>query len=85
MAILTEAERHRLADSDFAVPGKRKLPIHDEEHARLAWDELDRTEGLTPFEREEGRDRIIRALHRHGVKLSVRGTDPLYHESVTEW
>ena len=72
MAILSEAERHRLVDSDFAIPGKRKLPIHDEEHARLAWDMLDRTEGLSPFEREEGRERIIRALHRHGVKLSVR-------------
>lgn len=69
MAILTEAERHRLVDDDFAVPSKRKLPIHDEEHARLAWNELDRTEGLTPYEREEARARIIRALHRLGVKF----------------
>ncbi len=69
MAILTEAERHRLVDEDFAVPSKRKLPIHDAEHARLAWDELDRTEGLTPYEREEARARIIRALHRLGVKF----------------
>lgn len=69
MAILTEAERHRLVDQDFAVPGKRKLPIHDAEHARLAWDELDRTEGLSPYEREEARTRIIGALHRHGVKF----------------
>lgn len=69
MTILSEAERHRLLDDDFAVPSKRKLPIHDAEHARLAWDELDRTEGLTPYEREEARSRIIRALHRHGVKF----------------
>ena len=69
VAILTEEQRHRLSDEDFAVPGKRQLPLHDAEHARLAWDELDRTEGLTPYEREEARARIIRALHRHGVKF----------------
>src|SRR5579885_2175537 len=80
VAILTEAERHRLVDEDFAVPSKRKLPIHDAEHARLAWDELDRTEGLTPYEREEARTRIISALHRHGVKFGSSMSEA--HEAV---
>jgi hypothetical protein len=48
--VLTDEQRAQLADSDFAVPGKRKLPLHDEEHARLAWDMLDRTHGLSPSE-----------------------------------
>lgn len=72
MAVLTAEERGRLSDSDFAVPSKRALPIHDEEHARLAWDELDRTHGLNEYEREEARHRIMRALHRHGVKFRQR-------------
>jgi hypothetical protein len=70
LAALTEEQRARLADSDFAVPHKRALPIHDAEHAKLAWDMLSRTEGLTADEREDARHRIVRALHRHGVKFA---------------
>src|SRR5207244_12559552 len=70
MAILSESERSHLADADFAVPEKRVLPIHDSEHARLAWDMLDRTHGLSQGEREDARHRIMRALHRHGVKFA---------------
>lgn len=69
MAILSMEERHRLVDDQFAVPHKRLLPIHDAEHARLAWDEVDSTHGLTDDERELARHRIIRALHRHGAKF----------------
>jgi hypothetical protein len=70
VAALTEEQRARLSDSDFAVPHKRALPIHDAEHAKLAWDMLSRTEGLTSDEREDARHRIVRALHRHGVKFA---------------
>ncbi|MGH9652594.1 MAG: DUF6582 domain-containing protein [Bryobacteraceae bacterium] len=35
MAELTAAERDKLKDSDFALPG-RKYPIEDEAHARAA-------------------------------------------------
>lgn len=36
MARLTSAKRKRLKKSSFAVPGKRKYPIHDKAHARNA-------------------------------------------------
>lgn len=36
MAILTEDDRKKLKDSDFAVPGERKYPIHNESHAQNA-------------------------------------------------
>jgi hypothetical protein len=68
-ATLTEHERSLLPDAEFAVPEKRVLPIHDESHARLAWDMLDRTGGLEDGERRDARHRIARALHRFGVKL----------------
>ncbi len=71
VAVLTEAERAKLRDEEFAVPSKRLLPIHDATHAKLAWDMLDRTHGLTPAEREEARHRIMRALHRHGVRFGA--------------
>lgn len=35
MSKLSSAERKKLPDSDFALPG-RNYPIHDENHARAA-------------------------------------------------
>ncbi len=67
MADLTKEERDALSDGDFAVPGKRLLPMPDGRHARLAWDMVDRTGGLTPGERREARRRILRRAAELGV------------------
>ncbi|GIM47032.1 hypothetical protein DNHGIG_25810 [Collibacillus ludicampi] len=67
---LSAAQRKKLKDSDFAVPGKRKLPIHDKEHVKLAWDMVDRTKGLTEEERKEARKRILSAAKQMGVDTS---------------
>lgn len=51
MAELSYRARKRLADSDFAIPSKRKYPITDESHARNA---LARVAAYgSPKEREE--------------------------------
>ncbi len=70
MAELSKEERDRLPDSDFAVPGKRLLPMHDREHAELAWRMVDRTDGLTADERAEARRRIKARLQQFGVDVS---------------
>lgn len=57
---LTKDQRKALPDSDFAVPELRKMPIHDVTHVRLAWDMVDRTQGLTGEQRKTARDRIIK-------------------------
>lgn len=67
---LTKEERDKLPDSDFAVPGKRELPIQDEEHVRLAWDMLDRTEDLTKEEKSKARKRILRRAGDLGIDTS---------------
>lgn len=67
MADLTKEERDALADGDFAVPGKRELPMHDERHVKLAWDMVDRTQGLTPEERKTARSRILHKAKELGV------------------
>jgi phage gp29-like protein len=67
---LTAEERDALDDEDFAVPGKRRLPIKDAKHVRLAWDMLDRTGGLTPGERREARARILAKAKTLGVNTS---------------
>lgn len=57
---LTTKTRDEMPETEFAVPGKRKLPMHDEKHVRMAWDMVDRTQGLTDEERAEARRRLLR-------------------------
>ena len=67
MAELDTAARDRLRAEDFAVPGKRALPIPDARHVRLAWDMVDRTEGLSDAERATARRRILAKAHSLGI------------------
>lgn len=67
MSVLTKKSRDNLPDSDFACPGKRKLPINDEHHTKLAWSMVDRTEGLTPEEKATAKRRIMDRAKELGV------------------
>jgi hypothetical protein len=64
---LSQEQRDALPSADFALPGKRELPIHDETHVRLAHDMLNRTAGLTEEERKEAREHINRRAHELGI------------------
>lgn len=66
-APLTKDQRDALPDIAFAVPGKRKLPLPDERHTRLAWSQLSRTQGLTPEERSAARKHILRRAKELGI------------------
>ncbi len=70
MADLKATQRNALAAEEFAVPGKRKLPIHDAAHVQLAWDMMDRTKGLTSSERSAARRKILAAAKTLGVDTS---------------
>jgi hypothetical protein len=84
MATLTQEERDALPESDFAVPGKRELPIHDEHHVKLAWDMVERTEDLTPEEKESARSRILDRAKKLGIdtkewkKTEGRAAGPIH-------
>ncbi|MGA7781095.1 MAG: DUF6582 domain-containing protein [Paraburkholderia sp.] len=67
---LSKEERDALPPEHFAVPGKRKLPINDETHTSLAWDQVDRTQGLSDAERSEARARILRRAKELGIDTS---------------
>jgi hypothetical protein len=56
---LTRQQRDALPDEDFAVPGKRKIAIHDEDHVRMAWESIGAAADLTNDERKQGRALII--------------------------
>lgn len=70
MAVLRAAARNNLPASDFAVPGKRRLPMHDKLHAQLAWRMVNRTQGLSPEERATAKRRILSRLRSMGVDVS---------------
>ncbi len=69
-AKLDKKARGAIPDEHFAVPGKRKLPLNDERHTRLAWDMVERTHGLTPAEKSEARRRIIKRAKELGIDTS---------------
>jgi hypothetical protein len=69
-AALETSTRDNLNDEQFAVPGKRKLPIENEKHIRLAWDLLDDTEGLTAEEKAAAKTRILHAARDHDMDVS---------------
>jgi hypothetical protein len=70
-AVMKAADRNKLRVGQFAVPGKKKLPIHDAEHVRNAWSRLNQTKGLTDAEKKTARRRIIAAAKRFKIKLDT--------------
>jgi hypothetical protein len=68
---LSKEERDALPAAHFAVPAKRKLPINDATHTRLAWDQLDRTQGLSDTERSAARLQITRRANELGIDTSA--------------
>lgn len=86
---LSKEERDKLPADQFAVPGKRKLPIHDATHTRLAWDMVDRTQGLSDTERREARDNIRRRAKELGIDTTgwhaVRAAALAAATAITLW
>lgn len=80
---LSKEERDKLPAEHFAVPGKRKLPINDETHTRLAWDMVDRTQGLTDAERKEARNHIRRRAKELGIDTS--DWEKVHAAAMTLW
>jgi len=70
MSTLDRAARDALPAEHFAVPGKRKLPINDPTHTKLAWDMVDRASGLSDDERSEARRRIVRRAKELDIDTS---------------
>jgi len=78
---LTSERRAQLKPEDYAVPGKKKLPIRntgegdqleveDKKHVQMAWDMVDRTQGLNDEERKDARHRILERAKELGIDTS---------------
>src|SRR6185312_5238825 len=66
-AVLDTEERDDLSGGEFAVPGKRKLPIHDAAHVRNAMARFNQTKGLSPGEKAAAKRAIIRKAKSLGI------------------
>ena len=69
MSKLTDREREKLPESDFAFPKERKEPIENAEHVREAIARFDQVDGVTNKERDEAWKRIQQAAKKFGVEL----------------
>lgn len=75
---LTTQERDAMPAGEFAVPGKRALPIHDATHVKMAWKMVDRTHGLSDEERKSARAKILTKAHELGIN-----TDEWHAQAIT--
>lgn len=72
MAELSEAQRDRLDEDQFAFPKERKEPLHNASHVRNAIARFNQVEGVSDAERDEAWKRIKRAAKKHGVEVSEK-------------
>lgn len=80
-AKLKTKQRDALPSSDFAVPGKRVMPINDKIHVEKAWQLKDTAHDLTPAEKTTARKRIIRRAKELGIDTSNwQGVEAADHE-----
>jgi hypothetical protein len=69
MSELSEKQREKLDDDQFAFPKERKEPLEDASHVRNAIARFDQVEGVSDSERDDAWDRIKRAAKKHGVEV----------------
>ena len=67
---LSQAEKNRMEESEFAFPEQRKEPINDAQHVRNAIARFDQVEGVTDAERDRAWRRIVAAARKFDVEVS---------------
>lgn len=72
MAEISEKQRDKLSDGDFAFPKERKEPITDARHVQNAVSRFDQVEGVSNQERDEAWKRIQHAAKKFDVELDER-------------
>ena len=67
---LSEAEKNRMEESEFAFPEQRKEPLNDAPHVRNAIARFDQVEGVTDAERDRAWRRIVSAARKFDIEVS---------------
>ena len=72
MPTLDEKDRAKLKDKDFAYieeDGDRKLPVHDEEHARNAISRFDQTDFESGAAKKRAAKKVLDAAEDHAIEV----------------
>ena len=72
MSELSEKQRDRLDDDNYAFPKERKEPLNDAKHVRNAVARFNQVDGVSDSERDEAWKRIQKAAKKHDVELSEK-------------
>jgi len=72
MSELSEAQRDKLDDDQYAFPKERKEPLNNAAHVRNAVARFNQVEGVSDSERDEAWKRIQKAAKKYDVELSEK-------------
>jgi hypothetical protein len=69
MSELSEKQRDKLDEDQFAFPKERKEPLNNASHVRNAMARFDQVEGVSDHERDDAWKRIKKAADKFGVEV----------------
>jgi len=69
---LSEKQRDKLDEDQFAFPKERKEPLNNASHVRNAIARFDQVEGVSDSERDDAWSRIKKAAKKHGVEVNEK-------------
>ena len=72
MSELSEKQRDKLDEDQFAFPEERKEPLNNASHVRNAIARFDQVEGVSDHERDEAWTRIKKAAKKYGVDVNEK-------------
>ena len=78
MSKLSDKDREKLLESDFAFPKERKEPLKDARHVQEAVARFDQVKDVTNKERDEAWKRIQKAAKKFGVELQEKDWRELF-------
>jgi hypothetical protein len=81
MSELSEKQRDKLDEDQFAFPKERKEPLNNASHVRNAIARFNQVEGVSDRERDEAWSRIKRAAKKHGVEVNEKSWHELGRKS----
>ena len=81
MAELSEKQRDKLDDDQYAFPKERKEPLNNASHVRNAIARFDQVEGVSDSERDDAWKRIKKAADKYGVEVHEKSWHELGKKS----
>lgn len=81
MSELSETQRDKLDEDQFAFPKERKEPLNNASHVRNAIARFDQVKDVSDSERDEAWTRIKRAAKKHGVDVQEKSWHELGKKS----